>query len=676
MRYAIGIATALAMCWALSRQGAVYDVDCTIVSLGCILVAIALLVWRHLRGGRRLSLGQLAPAGVLALVPLAGLASALANGISLESLASLSTLLVPASVCALASLLDDEEHASVITGMTWLGVASGIAGILLFAGIWDFDGATGEGDGRLEFFFAYGATSGAFFLAMSVLALGATDGKLRWLAFPSIASLLLTLSGGAVIVALAAYLALAIVWVWRREWDRLIALCVEGVLAVCVLLVSHFAGNFWAAPSAAVGLVICAVMWVLDERAILPAKAPNLPSPAAKGAGTSAKGVSASTKGATPPATAGSPSARRPLAVRIALTAAFVIAAAALVALGLAVFGSRVGTDIANITERLEMMGDAAALWMQSPILGIGPDQFQYHYHYVQTTPYFSERVHCFYLQLACDAGIVGLLAFLAGVAWPLARLARKLRACAVTGDVDAFDGRLALLVCAAVLLAHAAIDWDFSFGLMEALLMLAVSSPSVTWESAEKSQKKPDVAADAADASTRSAIPQSVTLAATLAAACLVAVVSGVTLWAAATHDSLTERVEGGGVYGFMSDYRESTLVTNDRALATTVISECVSNNAPEQAIEWAELCGGAHGNVQVVDIAYCYQAIGEADTAERLLIDELWAEPCVAILFEDAEEFFETCGISSENAAEYHETVQAACEASGLEMAEYQEE
>lgn len=603
-------------------------------------------------------------------MPLAGLASALANGVSLESLASLSTLLVPASVCALASLLDDDEHASVITGMTWLGVASGIAGILLFAGIWDFDGATGEGDGRLEFFFAYGATTGAFFLAMSVLALGAPDGKLRWLAFPSIASLLLTLSGGAVIVALAAYLALAIVWVWRREWDRLIALAVTGVLAVCVLLVSHFAGNFWAAPSSAVGLLICAGMWFLDERAILPAKAHNLPSPAAKGAGTSAKG-------ATPTAGADSPSARRPLAVRIALTAAFVIAAAALVALGLAVFGSRVGTDIANITERLEMMRDAAALWMQSPLLGIGPDQFQYHYHYVQTTPYFSERVHCFYLQLACDAGIVGLLAFLAGVAWLLARLARKLRACAVTGDVDAFDGRLALLVCAAVLLAHAAIDWDFSFGLMEALLMLAISSPLVIWETVEKSQKKPDVATDTdADAPTRPAIPQTVTLAATLAAGCLLVAVSGVSVWAATTHDSLTERVEGGGVYGFMSEYRESTLVTNDRALATTVIAECVSNNAPEQAIEWAELCGGAHGNAQVVDIAYCYQAIGNTDTAERLLIDELWAEPCVAILFEDAEKFFEGCGISDENAAEYHEAVQEACEASGLEMAEYREE
>ena len=666
MRYAIGIATALAMCWALSRQGAVFDSDCAIVSLGCILVAIVLLVWRHLRGGRRLSLWQLAPAGVLALVPLAGLASTLSNNVSLESLASLSTLLVPASVCALASLLDDDEHASVIAGATWLGVASGVAGILLFAGILEFDGATGEGDGRLEFFFAYGATSGAFFLAMSVLALGATDGKLRWLAFPSIASLLLTLSGGAVIVALAAYLALAIVWVWRREWDRLIALCVQGVLAVCVLLVSHFAGNFWAAPSSAVGLLICAVMWFLDERAILPAKTPNLPSPAAKGAGTSAKG-------AIPTAGADSPSARRPLAVRIALTAAFVIAAAALVALGLAVFGSRVATDVANITERFEMMKDAAALWMQSPLLGIGPDQFQYHYHYVQTTPYFSERVHCFYLQLACDAGLVGLAAFLCGIGSLLVRLAGRLRRCAASRYDAEFDRQLSLLLCASVLLVHAAIDWDFSFGLIESLLMLAVTSPGVTWESAEKPQKKSDAAAT--DAPARPAIPRSATLATALTAACLLTAVSCVTVWAATMHDSLTERVESGGVYGFMSDYRKSTLVTNDRALATTVISECVSNNAPEQAIEWAELCGGAHGNVQVVDIAYCYQAIGDADTAERLLIDELWAEPCVAILFEDAEEFFEACGISSENATEYHEAVQAACEASGLEMAEYQE-
>lgn len=125
------------------------------------------------------------------------------------------------------------------------------------------------------------------------------------------------------------------------------------------------------------------------------------------------------------------------------------------------VLGPRVAQAQQTFMERIIQMGDALGLLAANPLLGIGPDQWQFIYPSIQSAQYLAANVHCSYLQLGLDAGVLALLVMVALLVYGLWKLARR--------------GEFAAFVCVAMVAVHAVFDFDFQFtavlGLM-ALLM------------------------------------------------------------------------------------------------------------------------------------------------------------------------------------------------------------
>ncbi|RAP75321.1 O-antigen ligase family protein [Paenibacillus montanisoli] len=100
---------------------------------------------------------------------------------------------------------------------------------------------------------------------------------------------------------------------------------------------------------------------------------------------------------------------------------------------------------------------DAWQLFKEAPFLGRGGDAWRMLFTQVQSAPYVGNEVHSGYIEIALDLGIVGLLVFaLAGYA--LLRAVWR-------------SDRIGLLP-PAVLLLHAAVDFDMSFGYYWLLLL------------------------------------------------------------------------------------------------------------------------------------------------------------------------------------------------------------
>lgn len=127
-----------------------------------------------------------------------------------------------------------------------------------------------------------------------------------------------------------------------------------------------------------------------------------------------------------------------------------------------AIILSRAGTFL----ERIISMHDAGTILLKYPWLGIGPGswsslQFKY-----QTVQYMVRYLHNGFLQLALDAGLVALLAFLLAV---LIYYVRELRSFRTTGDYFELLPGITL----GFILLHSLMDIGFSFtGL---LLIMAV---------------------------------------------------------------------------------------------------------------------------------------------------------------------------------------------------------
>ena len=135
-------------------------------------------------------------------------------------------------------------------------------------------------------------------------------------------------------------------------------------------------------------------------------------------------------------------------------TAAIAIAACVAVVV---VMPGRIVQASQTFIERVIQMSDGLGLLASNAALGIGPDQWQFAYPAIQTAQYRAADVHCSYLQMALDAGIVAALVLVAMLVWGAIRLFRQ-------GD---FACGLGVVMVA----AHALFDFDFQFG---ALVFLA----------------------------------------------------------------------------------------------------------------------------------------------------------------------------------------------------------
>ena len=683
-------------------QGGYYEGPCGIACTVCAVLAVACLLREGLRVPGR---AAIAPA-LFVLVVLAGLASAYVNGTSYAQLAALAPWLLFAAAAALFALLRPAERACAITAVAWLGAGCGVLGVLMFSGVLPFWGSVGDADGRLYFCFQYANTAGIWFLAASVLALGAPRAALRWAAFPSMAALALTLSGGAGLVAVLAYLVLAVVWSVRGQWQRVLALLVQGLLALPVCAVGFGVRARLVLLALLVGIGVCALLWWQEQEGGL-------------------DGVFSLLEGGG----AGEGGARSHLRT-LALVACVLVAVMALAALAVLAFPERLAEAVHTFLKRIVQMQDALALLGYSPLLGIGPDRWQFEYRFVQSASYRVARVHNGYLQLALDAGLVGLFALLAGLALLLVQGVRHVRA--ARGNEALREGRFATLVAAGALLLHAVVDFDFSFGAILVLLALLLSVPfggmpedadvegagagdggviggeaavaasgagcvvcAGPAGSAQREGEADDAlaAGDGAGSATGAAeteaeagaddgaegtapavggtaagwLPAGPTRAgavALLVACVLTLALIALSFWANLTRSSIVQDAQEGNVAVAAETAQQSAFALLDQALVSNILVAYANVGAWQEAIDFVELCGGVRGGEQAVVLATCHYALGDAQAAEELLIAELEAEPRNRMLFKQVKALFAQHGLSAANAAAYHAAVAAANE------------
>lgn len=121
--------------------------------------------------------------------------------------------------------------------------------------------------------------------------------------------------------------------------------------------------------------------------------------------------------------------------------------------------GTRVSGNFETAAARQLYYADALRMFRDHPWLGMGGESWRMQVGLYQSRPYIGNEVHSGYLEILIDTGLLGFL-LLAGMlilyAW---MLRKRTKAAAAWGP-------------AAVLLAHSAIDFDWSYGFVWLLLL------------------------------------------------------------------------------------------------------------------------------------------------------------------------------------------------------------
>ncbi len=115
--------------------------------------------------------------------------------------------------------------------------------------------------------------------------------------------------------------------------------------------------------------------------------------------------------------------------------------------------------------ERIVQMSDALGLLGGNIALGIGPDQWQFTYPAIQTAQYKAADVHCSYLQMGLDAGIIAMLLIVAMLVIGAWRAEKR--------------GDFASCVCVTMVAVHALFDFDLMFAAIVMLTALLLAEPS-----------------------------------------------------------------------------------------------------------------------------------------------------------------------------------------------------
>ena len=126
----------------------------------------------------------------------------------------------------------------------------------------------------------------------------------------------------------------------------------------------------------------------------------------------------------------------------------------------------RMSQAAATLLERMEQAKDAGMLLLGNLPLGIGPDQWQHVYPTVQTADYESAVVHCSYLQLGLDAGVIAV-AILAALLF-------------ITTTRAVLNGQRCVWPLLGLLAFHSVIDFDlrYAFFLVLIDILAAMSLP------------------------------------------------------------------------------------------------------------------------------------------------------------------------------------------------------
>ena len=394
--------------------------------LGAVVCVAAVVAWfRRPCRNRDLPIVALLFLGVA----LAYAISAFVNGLSLTTLSETGVWAACAGVSFLSAAQSGEKRAFWVKVFAWFGIATAVAGVLVCSGVLPLAG--GMVEERLQFTFQYANAAAAWYGVCTFLCLLSPDERQRAFAALPAAALLLTESGGGLIVFVVCAAIVGIRWARAAAWDRLFQALLQGVVAVLVFVVVRLTLSPVALIALAAALAAC---WWLGKGA------------------------------------AGLVGRVNTRMASLVMVGVFVIGAIAAVF----ILSGRVADALASVNERMYHARDGLSMWLSKPLLGVGPDNWQYLYPYIQTAPYYTTVVHCSYVQLMLDAGIVGLAFFVAAVVFGLRELLRDAKDAAARGGWAQAE-----LIVVVFLLVHALLDFDFQFASLAFVLAAMLAAPS-----------------------------------------------------------------------------------------------------------------------------------------------------------------------------------------------------
>ena len=357
---------------------------------------------------------------LFALLAMVYLVSALANTPTFTSLSETGTWFATAAVALLAFLQPAAARSRTFDALCWAGAVGAVLALLMYAEFFPWPYSMNED--RLQFFHQYANAAAAWFGVTALLAVQSDKLHVRALVCLPVCGMLLTESGGALLVFALVLVALVVQW-WRAAaWERIAGLVFQLFVAAVAFVVANKVDNGLACLLSIGELLLAAWLYARAD--------------------------------AWAPAWA---SQKRTAACLAGVTALAIV-------LLLVLYRDRAIEAAGHLAARVVYLYDAACLVATSPILGLGPDNWQFHYLFTQSAQYSISVVHNSYAQAAVDAGLVGLAALLITVAAGAASL------------MGAGAGRALLPY---VLLAlHAFFDFDLQFGSLAFMLAFLGSNP------------------------------------------------------------------------------------------------------------------------------------------------------------------------------------------------------
>ena len=291
----------------------------------------------------------------------------------------------------------------------------------------------------------------------------------------------------------------------------------------------------------------------------------------------------------------------------------------------------RIDSALQTGAERLIQTMDGTRALTVEPLIGIGPQQWRVVHPRVQSAQYTANVIHNSYLGFALSYGLIGTA---------LAVL------CMVTlwnGTIRATEDRIpGTHAAAALLLLHALVDFDLSFGSVIVLLVLMLLS-------------------NRAPASSESALgspANTITHVSTAAYAALgiVLLASGASALSFDVRENqFLSVIQAIGPRSASRQIAADPLARNDQAVRTRLYQSCATPDECDAAIELHDTAPLAVATPGMTALARCLYTADRPEEAELLLLRALQEQPYNVVAYTQAADLFARYDVSEQTEQRY---------------------
>lgn len=508
------------------------------------------------------------------------LLSSAINGFSLTTLSETGTWFAIAAFALLSSCLPSSVRHLVLRNMGWIGAVSALFGIAMCSGLLVAPGAYDAG--RLQYFFQYANTAGLWFACSAFFCMFSSDRRQVSVSALPLLALLLTKSGGAYVTFGLVLVGALVSEIKKSHYDRVLHWGGQGFAAVVLFGIALSMPSLSSVFLPLLSLIVCAIDLAVPWETRIPEKG------------------------------------RKKICLGAIVALACLLAAVAIVLSG------RLSESWSHLLARLLYAIDAFGIIASHPVFGVGPDNWQYFYHFVQSSQYHVAIIHNSYLQVAVDAGCIALALLVAFLAFGLKQLYLN-RDC---------EHGFATFLSVVLICLHSLFDFDLQFG------FIAVFAAFLICDGEGKALRVGRMVPGIAISFLCLALSTSGLLAESFRTAATVA----------------NDRADYGWV---MSIYEKNQLVFNDQSLQASYLNACYSSGSYSRAAAFYE-ARGCHSDEQAIYIGLSYFELEDPQMASHVLVSEMEKEPNNEALVESAHYIFETYGIDTDCLDRYNAAVQ----------------